>query len=77
MYYVYILYSASSDKYYVGQTENVEVRLEYHNELTENSFTSKHRPWVVKRIIEVSTRREALIIEKYIKKRKVESISSS
>ena len=70
MFYVYILYSTSSNKYYVGQTENVEVRLKYHNELSENSFTSKHRPWEVKRIIEVKNRTEALIIEKYIKKRK-------
>ena len=70
MFYVYILHSQSADKFYVGQTENVENRLSSHNELSENSFTSKYRPWAVKRVIEVKTRSEAMILERYIKKRK-------
>ena len=35
MYYVYILYSLTSDKYYVGQTDNLELRLKFHNELSD------------------------------------------
>ncbi len=31
MYFVYILYSSIIDKYYVGQTENLERRLSEHN----------------------------------------------
>jgi predicted GIY-YIG superfamily endonuclease len=31
MYYVYILYSATADRYYTGQTENLELRLQSHN----------------------------------------------
>jgi predicted GIY-YIG superfamily endonuclease len=30
MYYVYILYSKEKDRYYIGQTENVEKRLNEH-----------------------------------------------
>ena len=70
MYYVYILYSTSSDKYYVGQTDNIELRLKFHNELSGKSYTSKHRPWELKRIIEVTNRSEAVRVEGMIKKRK-------
>ena len=45
MHHLYILYSPSSDKYYIGQTPDLETRLLFHNELSEDSFTSKHRPW--------------------------------
>jgi predicted GIY-YIG superfamily endonuclease len=45
MFYVYILYSASADKFYVGQTHDVELRLSFHNELSDHSFTSRFRPW--------------------------------
>jgi predicted GIY-YIG superfamily endonuclease len=32
-FYVYILYSAAADKYYVGQTEDIENRLFRHTTL--------------------------------------------
>ncbi len=70
MHYLYILYSPSADKFYVGQTPDLDTRLLFHNELSENSFTSRYRPWVLKRTINVNTRREAIILEKYIKGRK-------
>ncbi|GET30624.1 GIY-YIG nuclease family protein [Prolixibacter sp. SD074] len=71
MFYVYILYSPSSDIYYVGSTDDVERRLEEHNHLSENSFTSKHRPWDLKVAFDVShSRTVALKIEKHIKRQK-------
>ena len=70
MYYVYILYSPSADKYYIGQTENLELRLKFHNELSEKSYTSKHRPWILKKHIGVNNRSEAVRVERMIKKRK-------
>ncbi|GET20342.1 GIY-YIG nuclease family protein [Prolixibacter denitrificans] len=71
MFYIYILYSPSSDIYYVGSTDNVERRLEEHNYLSENSFTSKHRPWRLKVAFEVGhSRTAALKIEKHIKRQK-------
>ncbi|MCB0550756.1 MAG: GIY-YIG nuclease family protein [Phaeodactylibacter sp.] len=45
MHYVYILYSPSADKFYVGQTPDIQTRLLFHNHLSENSFTSRFRPW--------------------------------
>ena len=31
MYFIYILYSSKSDKYYIGSTDNLESRLKHHN----------------------------------------------
>ena len=70
MFHVYILYSPSADKYYVGQTDNLELRLLFHNELSETSYTSKYRPWELKKQIPANTRSEAVRLERIIKKRK-------
>ena len=71
MFYLYILYSASSDKYYVGYTENVDRRLHEHNNSERVTYTSKHRPWVLKKFIALGEDRSfAMDIEKAIKKSK-------
>lgn len=31
MFYLYIIYSVSKDKYYIGHTNNIQERLSYHN----------------------------------------------
>jgi putative endonuclease len=43
-FFVYILYSPEFDKYYVGQTEDLERRIFRHNGGYEK-FTSPYRPW--------------------------------
>ena len=72
MYSVYILYSDSSDKYYIGHTENIDKRLHQHNNPIEYSkYTSKHLPWtLVVNIPKYATRAEAMKVEKFIKKQK-------
>ena len=71
MFYLYILYSISSDKYYVGYSEDVERRLSEHNYSERITYTSKHRPWVLKKQIEIGDDRGfAMKIEKAIKKSK-------
>lgn len=71
MFYLYILYSVSSDLYYVGTTEHPWRRLEEHNSDPKDTFTSKHRPWILKALFEVgSTRGEAVKLERFIKKQK-------
>ena len=71
MYCIYILYSVASDIYYVGYTDDVKRRLEEHNDLSENSFTSKHRPWELKGSYVVSDNRgQTMKIEKHIKRQK-------
>ena len=71
MFYLYILYSTSSDKYYIGYTDNIKRRLFEHNNSERTTYTSKHRPWVIKKNIELGTHRGfAMKIEKAIKKLK-------
>ena len=60
MFHVYILYSESFDKYYVGHTKDLQARLLTHNEISENSYTSKYRPWTLKWSLELDTRSTAM-----------------
>ena len=68
MYIVYILFSKSSLKYYTGQTDNFENRLQRHNSGLSLS-TKNGKPWDLTYKIEVLTRSEAILLEQKIKKR--------
>ena len=71
MYYIYILYSETSDLYYVGYSNNTKRRLEEHNTTPFNTFTSKHRPWILKAVFECGDlESNAIRIERFIKKQK-------
>lgn len=65
-YYVYINYSEKADKYYIGQTENIESRILLHNSGLVQS-TSPYVPWVTVLLIEKSSRSEAMGLEKKLK----------
>ena len=64
-YYVYILYSKISSKYYVGQTANIDIRLKRHN-LGIVPSTISGTPWELVLQIKVSDRSEAMILERKI-----------
>ena len=66
---VYILFSLSSKKYYIGQTNDLERRMEEHNHISEHSYTSKHRPWELQVTLEMANRSSAMKAEKYLKKK--------
>jgi len=66
--FVYILYSDKRSRYYVGQTANIDNRLERHN-LGFVPSTKSGTPWKLVLQIEVLSRSEAMILEKKIKKR--------
>ena len=65
-YFVYILYSQKTDRYYVGQTQNLEERLERHNS-GRNKSTKPGIPWIIVHFELLSDRSAALEREKYIK----------
>jgi putative endonuclease len=65
---VYILYSGLSSRYYVGQTDNIEIRLNRHNQGKVPS-TRFGIPWDLVLEIEVENRSQAMILERKIKKR--------
>jgi putative endonuclease len=67
MFYVYILYSSKSDRYYIGHTSNVYRRLEEHNNpLKTTKYTSKHLQWRMELFFEISeSRGEARLVERF------------
>jgi putative endonuclease len=68
MFWVYIIFSSSLEKYYVGSTENVERRFHQHN-TGKGNFTSKGIPWIFITSFACSDRNEAVRLEMKIKKR--------
>jgi putative endonuclease len=68
MYYTYILYSETLKKCYTGQTEDLNRRIEEHN-TGMTAFMKRGIPWTIFYSQKFSTRSEALILEKKIKKR--------
>jgi putative endonuclease len=47
MFFVYILYSMSGDKTYVGFTHEIDRRLREHNFTEAKGFTLRYRPWTL------------------------------
>lgn len=71
MFYVYILYAITADKYYVGSSENPWKRVKKHNTVPFNTFTSKYRPWELAAVFEAgSSRGKAGKLEYFIKRQK-------
>ena len=69
MFYVYILYAAKYDRYYVGHCEDISIRLDRHNSKMVPS-TKPCIPWVLVYSETYSTRQEATAREVYIKRMK-------
>ena len=66
MYTVYILYSVNFDKFYVGQTDNMDDRIRRHNG-GYNLSTKPYRPWMIKLTIPKATRADAMLLERKLK----------
>ena len=67
-YSVYILWSTSLSKYYVGCTQDLENRVKEHN-TGEGKFTRRGIPWDLVWFDVLGNRSAALNLEKRIKKR--------
>ncbi|MDB5221495.1 MAG: excinuclease subunit [Chitinophagaceae bacterium] len=66
-YLVYIIYSVSLDRFYIGYTGgNIDARLRKHN-ANHKGFTGKKSGWVVTYIEEFETKEDAMKREKEIK----------
>ena len=65
-YSVYIIYSKTLDRYYVGYTENIAARLIQHN-TGFSTYTAKANDWVLKYSELYETRKECLDRERKIK----------
>lgn len=75
MYYIYILKSLKSPKFYVGYSGDPWKRLYEHNNSEKNTFTSKYRTWELIAVFEASNiEGEAIRLERFIKKQKSRSL---
>jgi len=68
-YYVYILYSKSKDKHYIGYSSDPDSRLLEHN-LGATTSTRPGRPWILVYVEKCSDKTAAIRREREIKKKK-------
>jgi putative endonuclease len=71
MHYLYILYSEKSDKYYTGETPNLNSRLDLHNtHHFKNAFTKSANDWMIKLTFNTEYKEDAVFLEGFIKRMK-------
>ncbi len=69
MWFIYILYSNKIDKYYVGYTKDLNLRIQRHNS-GWSRYTKSGIPWDLVYFESYATKIEAIHREKEIKRRK-------
>ncbi|MGS2764929.1 GIY-YIG nuclease family protein [Sinomicrobium sp. M5D2P9] len=71
MHYVYIIFSESLNRFYVGETIDLNKRLVEHNEgIYTRSYTKKAQNWKLFFTISCESKTQAKQIEKHIKRMK-------
>jgi putative endonuclease len=70
MFIVYVLYSITYDKIYIGYSSNLAARLLSHNTLAKKGWTIKYRPWEVLYKEVYDTKKQAMEREKELKSAK-------
>ena len=66
MYVVYVLYSPTINKFYIGSTSDLEKRIYYHNN-GKSPYTRKKGPWSVVYQESYQTREDAIRRERELK----------
>ena len=69
MFFMYIIKSEEG-RFYIGSSDDVEKRLTQHNTKQFKGWTSRYNNWLIVHTETFSTRTDALIREKQIKKMK-------
>ncbi len=67
MFYTYILYSTTIDKFYIGASENPSERLKKHNNI-HSGFTSQTSDWEIVFLKKFDSKNEAFTFERKIKR---------
>ncbi len=71
MHFFYILFSKKANKYYLGETHNLDNRLDKHiKHIYSNSFTKIANDWQIILQFECDKREDAIYIEKFVKRMK-------
>jgi putative endonuclease len=66
MYVVYVLESLNDKKHYIGQTSDVNQRIQEHNQ-GRVRWTKAHRPWKILYVEEFENRTSAIKRERFLK----------
>src|SRR5690554_571378 len=69
-YCVYILHSEILSRFYTGYTSNLDLRIEFHNDPEFRKFTYKAQDWILFLRIPCQSKKQAMAIEKHIKRMK-------
>ncbi|MGB9824259.1 MAG: GIY-YIG nuclease family protein [Candidatus Hydrothermia bacterium] len=72
-FYVYLLKSLSTGRYYIGHTQNLEERLNRHNQ-GRSVYTRGKGPWVILGYKVFETRSEAFGYERKLKRMRREEV---
>ncbi len=71
MYFVYIIQSDTDNSFYVGFTQDLEKRLDFHNDPEMNKGVTRHKiPWKYFFVLKTTNKTTAIKIEKHIKRMK-------
>jgi putative endonuclease len=71
MHFQYIIYSKTQNRYYIGETSDLDYRLELHNtHQFKGSYTKIANDWEFVLQHECSSKTEALYLERFIKRMK-------
>lgn len=71
MHFVYIIYSQSKETYYIGETSDIQTRIQWHNLAQfKNSHTKISNDWTLFYSIECIDISQARRIERHIKNMK-------
>ena len=70
MFTIYVLYSKSYNKIYIGFTSDITNRLFAHNHPSNKGWTKAFQPWEIIHSENVETKSEAMIREKQLKSSK-------
>jgi len=73
MFFVYAIQSLVKRRIYIGQTQDIKKRLQYHNSGCVKS-TSSDKPWELIAFVKVRSLNEARWIERELKKSKSKRI---
>ena len=75
MHFVYIIFSEKIDRFYIGETHDINLRLVYHNSAILNTNSTKVGiPWELVLSITCQDRVHARKIEQHIKRMKSKKI---
>ncbi len=69
MHYFYILYSKTLDRYYYGETHDIDSRIQKHNSgYYASGYSAKASDWQLKLVYNCTNRADALYLESFVKR---------